>query len=102
MATIKAGRAVIDGVEHVMRLARPGPRTARHRGLNSNHQIRVWCECMAQQIAQPGSYSERPASVVIADPRRLGGWDDLGVVDVRDSGAALALFRAHIEEVARR
>lgn len=34
------------------------------------------------------------------DPRRLGGWDHLGVADVRESGSAVALFARHLEEVA--
>ncbi len=38
----------------------------------------------------------RPIREVLADPRRLGGWDHFAVVDMRIEGSALAAWRAHV------
>lgn len=98
-AVIRGGEAVVDGVRHLMRTAMPGRKTAKQYGLNPNHHIRVWCSCMDDPAGTPGEWSERSQAEVLADPRRLGAYDWLGVADVRESGSALALFRQHIEDV---
>lgn len=87
-----------------MMTAFPARTVAARRGLNRNHHMRVWCTCMADQKAPPGYFRsgpyspERPSHVVAADPRRLGGWDDLGVVDVRVPNSAVDLWRQHVRE----
>jgi hypothetical protein len=80
-----------------MMTAFPAREVARRRGMNRNHHVRVWCTCMSQ-IESPGLYSERSPSVVEADPRRGGLWDDLGFVDVRVPNSALDLWKRHLEE----
>jgi hypothetical protein len=105
---VKGGRATTaDGVEHILRVARPGKKTAKRYGLNDNHHVRVWCECMAQQKSTPGELpsgpywrEDRTVEEHAADPRRLGGWDWLGVADVRVEGSVLNLFRDHIRQAA--
>lgn len=94
---ISGGRAVVDGVEHVMRVAKPSSVTARLYGMNPNHHVRVWCTCMDHRRRQ-----RTPAAVRLGldDPRALGDVDWLGIADVRQSGSALNLFREHIREVA--
>lgn len=90
--------------EHTMRLAKLSPAVARRMGLSSNVHFRVWCECQRQQKSEPGTFAgqhasvkrERTAQQAFDDPRALGGWDALGVVDVRDYGSALRLWRAHV------
>lgn len=73
------------------------------RGLNRNHSLRVWCECLDNPLHEPGSiptglyWRDRPLAAVKADPRRLWSYDDIGVVDVRVPGSALDLFRRHVE-----
>lgn len=98
-----------DRVEHRMMTAFPSAQTARRYGVARNHALRVWCTCMAGQRSAPGDLPSgvyhdpaRPASSVEADPRRLGGWDWLGVVDVRIENSALDLWRRHVEEAEHR
>lgn len=96
-------------VEHRMHVAFPSPRVARERGLNRNHDLRVWCECMSGQISEPGTFAGMSPSTTreitktesSTDPRRLGGWDEIGVVDSRIPGSAVELFLRHVEETDR-
>lgn len=81
-----------------MRLAFPNRRSAAAYRLNRNHHVRVWCECMDRPARTPGDYSERSRADVLSDPRRLGAWDSLGYVDVREPNAALELFQRHVAE----
>jgi len=83
-----------------MSMARVSPKYARQHGLNPNHHARVWCSCMDRPSRPPGYYSSRSRAEVVADPRRLGAFDHLGVIDLREAGSALALFRKHVEESA--
>lgn len=80
---------------HQMRLAKLSPKTAKRLGLSSNHHGRVWCTCMDNPMWPAGNWSERSQSETLSDPRRLGAWDSLGVVDLRDAGSAITLFREH-------
>lgn len=84
-------------VEHKMRTAAPSLPTARRYGLRRGVALRVWCTCQEGAI-QPGGWSFRPRREWEADTRRLGGWDWLGVVDIREPMSALNLWRAHVEE----
>lgn len=92
---------------HEMRLAFPSQKVARRLGLNKNRHVRVWCTCQEDAVVGAGTYAGQDAAVkyprtayqAVHDPRRLGGWDALGVVDVRDPHAALDLFQAHVREV---
>lgn len=91
-------------LNHEMRVAFPSRKTARRMGINRNHHVRVWCTCMDNPIRPPGSYAGTDPSVVndrsvyqaINDPRRLGNYDELGYVDVRQPNSALDLWRAHV------
>lgn len=89
-------------MEHKMMVASPSLTVARRRGVNKNHSLRVWCTCMAAQKYAPGYFSMRRQREVEPDTRRLGGWDDLGVVDVRVPGSALDLWREHVREAESR
>lgn len=82
--------------QHRMMTAFPSREVARRRGMNRNHDVRVWCTCMAD-VRDPGYYSVRPRREWEPDPRRGGLWDDLGFVDVRVPGSALDLWRRHVE-----
>lgn len=98
LPAIKAGRCVVDGVEHVMRMAKPSSVTARLYGMNPNHHVRVWCECQdaRRRVRISGGIDAIAAKV---DQRDLE-WDWLGFADLREPGSALDLFRRHIREVA--
>jgi hypothetical protein len=85
---------------HQMRMALPGRVVARRLGINRNHHARVWCSCKDNPITPPGTWSHRSRTDVLADPRRLGAYDDLGFVDVRTPGSAVDLFREHLASVA--
>ncbi len=85
---------------HQIRMAMPGTVVARQLGINRNHHARVWCSCMDNPSRTPGYYSHRSQADVVADPRRLGAFDDLGVVDVREPGSAVELWRTHLQEAA--
>lgn len=101
-ADVAAERRARAANTHRMMLAFPSNKVARRTGLNRNHMVRVWCTCQADQISEPGMnpsglyWTDRPSSVVVNDPRRLGGWDYLGVADVRVPNSALDLWRAHV------
>ena len=103
---VRHGAAIVDGTVHRMRVAKPSSVTARLYGLNPNHHVRVWCDCMDESRRpriDPGAVEAAgllPGGVY--DPRRLGAFDWLGLADVRVPGSALSLFRAHIQEVASR
>lgn len=86
-----------QSIEHKMRTAAPSLPTARRYGLRRGVALRVWCTCQEGAI-QPGGWSFRPRREWEADTRRLGGWDWLGVVDIREPMSALNLWRAHVEE----
>jgi hypothetical protein len=77
-----------------MFMAKLSPQVAKRMSLSANHHARVWCSCMADQIS-PGGYTVRPLRLVLSDPRRLGQWDALGVVDLRVTGSALEMFHRH-------
>lgn len=110
---IVGGRCVVDGVEHVMRVAKPSSVTARLYGMNPNHHVRVWCTCKdrrrTKRVPRPerqrftkGVTDEQKGKrpkLGLDDPRALGDVEWLGIADVRESGSALNLFRAHIREV---
>lgn len=83
---------------HAMRVAKLSPRIAKRMGLSSNHHARVWCDCMDDGINDPGKDSARPMRDVLNDPRRLGAWDAIGVIDLRVANSALDLFRQHINQ----
>lgn len=92
--------------QHRMMTAFPSQEVARRRGMNRNHELRVWCVCMEDSVSEPGTYAGQHATVVnhrtaamaANDPRRLGGWDDLGVVDVRVPNSALDLWKEHVRQ----
>jgi hypothetical protein len=75
---------------HRMRTAFVSRGVARRMGLNRNHHIRVWCDCMDLSSGMPWGDEN--------DPRRLGTFDALGVVDSREAGSALDLYRRHLKE----
>ena len=91
-------------MRHKLRVARPSREVARRLGLNRNHHVRLWCECMDDPVAPPGTYAGQHAAVVnprsaeqaAEDPRRLGGYDHFAVVDVREPGSILAAYREHV------
>jgi hypothetical protein len=82
--------------DHQMFMAKLSPQVAKRMGLSKNHHARVWCGCMTDSKYAPGYFSTRTPEQVLADPRRLGSWDALGVVDLRIPGSALALYREHL------
>jgi hypothetical protein len=69
---------------------------AKRLGVNKNHSACVHCRCMDDPIFWPGAFGMHRNSD--RDPRRVGMWDALGVVDIRDPNAALELYRAHVAE----
>jgi hypothetical protein len=79
-----------------MQLAKLAPATARRLGLSSNHHARVWCSCMDHPLHKPGNWSERGEEHARNDPRRLGAYDHLGVIDLRVANSGLALWRHHV------
>jgi hypothetical protein len=85
---------------HQMRMALPGRVVARRLGINRNHHARVWCSCMDDPIHPPGNWSINSKREVLNQPRRLGAYDHLGVVDIRTPGSAVALHREHLASVA--
>lgn len=92
------------GVVHTMRLAKPSSATARLYGLNGNHHVRVWCECMDERHPQrqhidPARFGFADLSATLQTDLE---WDWLGIADMRQPGSALSLFRAHVKEVAQR
>lgn len=102
---VKHGRAVTsDGQVHRMRIAMPSSQTARLYGLVRNQNARVWCTCLDQkhperQKVDPQKLEDAgllPSGVY--DPRLLGDFDWLGIVDVRVPNAALDLFRQHLTD----
>lgn len=88
--------------EHRMRIAKLSPQLAKRLRLSSNYHARVWCECMNDTPYAPGTFTRsiRPLREVLDDPRRLGQWDALGVIDLRVLGSAADLYRTHIEAAA--
>lgn len=82
-----------------MFMAKLSPQTAKRMGLSSNHHARVWCSCTNDTRFPPGlftrSISGRSLREVLNDPRRLGQWDALGVIDLRVVGSAVELFHQH-------
>lgn len=82
---------------HQMQMAKVSPQYARAHNLNANHHARVWCSCMDDPVFPPGNFSERPRSAVLSDPRRLGAYDHLGVVDLRVPNSALNLWKEHAD-----
>jgi hypothetical protein len=74
---------------HEMRVAFPSRSVARRLGLNRNHHLRVWCICM--DLGNVGLWGDEN------DPRRLGNYDALGIVDTREPESALNLYRKHLE-----
>lgn len=82
-------------MKHTMRMAKLSPKLARRMGLSSNHHARVWCDCMNDGLNAIGTFSARPLRDTMNDPRRLGSWDWLGIVDMRIANSALDLFREH-------
>lgn len=83
---------------HRMRVAKVSPVYAKRNGLSANHHLRVWCECMDHPVSSPGTWSVRSPERVRNDPRRLGSYDHLGVVDMRVPFSALQLFKQHVKE----
>jgi hypothetical protein len=79
-----------ENVAHKMRVAFPSRGVARRLGLNRNHALRVWCDCQTRPSGTPWGDEN--------DPRRLGNYDALGVVDTREAGSASKLFKKHLEE----
>ena len=99
---VRHGRAVVAGRVHTMRLAKPNSVTARLYGLNPNHNVRVWCECMdarQRQHIDPARYGYADLTTTLQTDLE---WDWLGIADTRIPGSALSLFRAHLKEVAER
>lgn len=98
--TIQFSNSTPGSTPHKMIIARPSRGVAKRLGLNPNHQARVWCTCMEDALhpGLSGVFSERPMHEVLADPRRLGSYDALGVIDLRVPYSAMALWRAHIRE----
>jgi hypothetical protein len=86
-----------EACAHKMYLAKPSSRTARRLGLSSNHHARVWCSCMDNPSFPPGQFSHRASAQVLADPRRLGSFDALGVVDLRVPNSALDFWKGHLK-----
>lgn len=94
--------------EHRMRIARPGRIVARRLGLNTNHHARVWCDCMDQPVNTPGTFAGMDSSVVnertieqaANDPRRLGSFDPIGVIDLRDPDSLKKLWSDHLRQEA--
>lgn len=79
-------------MQHKMRIAKLSPKMAKRLGLSSNRHARVWCTCMDDPLYPPGSFGDPN------DPRRLGTYDALGVVDMTNAGSAKRLWREHIKE----
>lgn len=94
--------------EHRMRIARPSLEVARRLGLNRNHQARVWCDCMDAPVNEPGTFAGMDPSVVnertveqaANDPRRLGSFDAIGVIDIRDPDSLKKLWSDHLHQEA--
>jgi len=75
--------------QHKMRVAFPSRKVAKRLGLNRNHHLRVWCDCM--DLGNVGLWGDKN------DPRRLGNYDALGIVDTREPKSAQNLYRKHLE-----
>lgn len=88
-----------DTAVHRMRLAKLSPRTAKRLGKSSNHHARVWCDCMDEPVFNVGTFAlpERSLYETQNDPRRLGSFDSLGIVDLRDSQSAILLWKEHVD-----
>jgi hypothetical protein len=90
--------------EHKMHLSFPSNKVAKRLGVSRNHTLRVWCECQSDQVSDPGTYAgqhftvqhERTRAMAATDPRRLGGWDHIGLVDSRVPNSALNLWKEHV------
>lgn len=79
------------------------------KNLSPNHHARVWCWCQDNPVSEPGTYAgqhmtvqnDRTREQAANDPRRLGTYDPIGIVDLREENSAVMLFRKHVEESSR-